>query len=62
MADYKSLDYLSQIKKDNIMTNKDMIEMLENLGYFLTDNGYDSARYFLDEVIDNLEKNEINID
>lgn len=61
MTDYKSLDYLAQIKKDNIMTNKDMIETLENLAYFLADNDYQDARYFLDEVIESLEENEINI-
>ena len=50
----KSLEYLEDIK--NYLTNdKDLIEVLEKIGYILTDNGYSDARWLLDDIIDMME-------
>lgn len=62
MTSYKSLDYLQEIKNDNLMSNNDLITALENIGYLLSDNGYHDARFFLDDIIDKIEENEINVD
>lgn len=61
MADYKSLDYLKEIKDNNIMSNDELIDMLQNVSYILADNGYQDARYFIDAIIDDIEDGEIEI-
>ena len=61
MADYKSLDYLKEIKDSNIMSNDELIDMLQNVSYILADNGYQDARYFIDAIIDDIEDGEIEI-
>lgn len=61
MNEYKSIDYLTEIKKDNMMTNNDIINMLENISYILTDNGYNDARYFIDDIIDLINNEEIKL-
>ena len=31
MTNIKSLDYLKEIKDDNVLTNKDLIDLLQNI-------------------------------
>ena len=61
MTEYKSMDYLKDIKKDNYMTKSDVIDMLENISYILSDNGYHEARYFIDNIIDGIDEGEIEL-
>ena len=61
MNEYKSLDYLKEIKDSNIMTKDDVIDMLQNISYILADNGYHEARYFIDNIIDDIDDGEIEI-
>lgn len=61
MAEYKSLDYLEEIKNDNCMTKKDIINMLQNISYILADNDYNDARYFIDDIIDKIDDDKIEI-
>lgn len=61
MTEYKSMDYLKEIKDGNIMTNDDVIDMLQNISYILADNGYHEARYFIDNVIDEIDDGEIEL-
>lgn len=61
MTEYKSLDYLSEIKNDNFMTNNDLINTLENIAYILMDNGYESARFFIDNIVEKIEDGEIEV-
>ena len=61
MTDIKSLDYLQTIKKDNGLTNKKLTDLLENISYILADNGEESARYLIDEIIDGITDGEIEL-
>ncbi len=61
MMEYKSMDYLKEIKDSNIMTKDDVIDMLQNISYILADNGYNEARYFIDNIIDGIDDGEIEI-
>ena len=61
MAEYKSLEYLKEIKDDNVMTKNNVVDMLQNISYILADNGYDDARYFLDDIINDIEDDIIEI-
>ena len=61
MEAIKSLDYLQTIKKDNRLTNKKLTDLLENISYILADNGEESARYLIDEIIDGITDGEIEL-
>lgn len=61
MSEYKSLDYLKEIKDSNVMTKSDLIDMLQNIGYILGDNDYQSARFFLDDIIELIENDEVDL-
>jgi hypothetical protein len=61
MADIKSLDYLKEIKEDNVLTNKDLIDLLQNISYILGDNDEMSARYLIDDIIEKIENGEIDL-
>ena len=49
----KSLDYLEEIKKDHVLTNADLIDILEKIGYIARDNNMDDS--IIDELISILE-------
>ena len=49
----KSLDYLEEIKKDHVLTNADLIDILEKIGYIARDNNMDDS--ITDELISILE-------
>lgn len=61
MANYKNLDYLADIKNSNVMTEGDLIDALQNIAYVLNDNGFEDARFFIEDIIDGIENNEIDI-
>lgn len=61
MTEYKSLDYLREIASNNIMTKDDVMDMLQNISYILSDNGYYDARFFIDDIIDSIDNDEIDI-
>lgn len=61
MKDIKSLDYLKEIKEDNVLTNKDLIDLLQNISYILGDNDEMSARYLIDDIIEKIENGEIDL-
>ena len=61
MSNIKSLDYLKEIKDDNVLTNKDLIDLLTNIAYILGDNGEMAARYLIDEIIEQIENGEIDL-
>ena len=61
MAEYKSLEYLAEIKNKNLMTQDDLVDALQNIAYILADNGYNDARYFLDEIAEAIEDGEIEV-
>ena len=61
MTNYKSLDYLKEIKDNNLMSNDELADMLQNIAYILSDNGYIDARYFIDDLIDLINDNEIKL-
>ena len=46
----KSLDYIDEIKELYLLKNKDIADILDYIGYILTDNGYGDARGFLEDV------------
>ena len=50
----KSLDYLEEIKKRYALDNKDLIDILENIGYIARDNDIDDT--ITEELIDELSK------
>ena len=49
----KSLDYLEEIKKDHMLSNADLIDILEKIGYIARDNNMDDS--ITDELISILE-------
>lgn len=61
MTNLKSLDYLKDIKNSNVMTTDDLIDALLNIAYVLADNGYEDARFFIDDIIDGIEDGEIEV-
>lgn len=61
MNDIKSLDYLKEIKTDNVLTDKDLIDLLQNISYIFGDNGEMSARYLIDDIIEKIENGEIDL-
>lgn len=61
MEEYKSLEYLAEIKNNNLMTNDNLADALQNVAYILADNGYNDARYFLDGLICAIEDGEVEI-
>ena len=61
MTEIKSLDYLKEIKEDNVLTNKDLIDLLQNISYILGDNGEMTARYLIDDIIEKIENGEIDL-
>ena len=61
MSDIKSLDYLKEIKEDNVLTNKDLIDLLTNISYILGDNGEMAARFLIDDIIEKIENGEIDL-
>lgn len=61
MTEIKSLDYLKEIKEDNVLTNKDLIDLLTNISYILGDNEEMTARYLIDDIIERIENGEIDL-
>ena len=58
---YKNLDYLAAIKNANVMTENDLIDTLQNIAYILADNGFEDARFFVEDIIDGIEDGEIDV-
>ena len=50
-----SLEYLEDIKKRNLLDNDDLADILQDIAYVLGDNGYNDARFFLEDIIEVLE-------
>ena len=50
----KSLDYLADIMKNNVLSKSDMMDILEKIGYMARDNGLDDS--ITGELMDVLEK------
>ena len=57
---FKSLDYLEEIQQKYCLSKSELVQILELIGYFISDNKeeYDGegARYLLDDVIETIEK------
>lgn len=60
---FESLELLEQIKKSCCLSNDELIEILQNIAYFITDNNKEynegDARYLLEDVIATIENNEL---
>ena len=39
----KSLEYLKEIKKEHILDNDELIDIIEKIGYIARDNGMDDT-------------------
>lgn len=52
---FESLEYLEEIKTNHFLDNKQLVDILEKVGYILTDNGHSNARWLLDDIIELLE-------
>lgn len=50
----KSLQYLEEIKKDYLLNNDDLIDIIEKFAYIARDNNYDDD--FLSELINVIEE------
>lgn len=61
MEGYKSLEYLVEIKNNNFLTDDELTDVLQNISYILADNGYNDARYFLDEIMDLITDKKIHL-
>ena len=50
MSEYKSLDYLQEIIRDN--GKESTLDILQNIAYILCDNGYNEAEYFILDLME----------
>ena len=50
MSEYKSLDYLQEIIKDN--GKESTLDILQNIAYLLCDNGYNEAEFFILDLME----------
>ena len=50
----KSLDYLEEIKSKHLLSNDDLIDILEKISYIARDNSYDDS--LTEELIDILSE------
>lgn len=48
MEEFKSMDYLQQLVND--YGKGEAMTIIETIGYLLMDNGYENARFFLDDL------------
>lgn len=56
---YKSVDYLAELREMTNTTEADLLNILEIIGYIMTDNGNDKARWLLDDLAELVENGDI---
>ena len=54
-----SVDYLAQMRHDACLSKSELLDILDNIGYILTDNGFNNARSFLDDLAALVDDDEI---